>query len=150
MESTAMLTGYVGNDVDVKITKSGVSMTSFRVGTTPRIKRGADWVDGTTTWTTVVCYRALADNVGASLAKGDPVIVEGRVRTQVWTDGQHDLHERVVVEASSVGHDLNRGTTVFHRTPRRPADDPSLKDVEATVPIDDEEEAEVSDLVLVA
>jgi len=150
MELTVTLTGYVGNDVEVRKTKTGVSATNFRVGTTPRIKRGDEWVNGTTTWTTVVCYRALADNVGACVTKGDPVIVEGRVRTQIWTDEHHELHERVVVEAVTIGHDLNRGTTVFQRNQRRVIDDLSLRDAEATVPaeeIDETDETEASALV---
>jgi len=140
MESTVTLTGYVGNDIEVRRTKTGVSTASFRVGTTPRVKRGDEWANGTTTWTTVVCYRGLADNVGASLVKGDAVIVEGRVRTQVWTDDQRDLHERVVVEAISIGHDLNRGTTALQRNQRRLADDPAMSQAEATVPADDDED----------
>jgi single-strand DNA-binding protein len=55
--------------------------------------------------------------VAASVRKGDPVVVVGRLRTSVWEkDGQS--HERLVLEADMVGHDLNRGTSAFRRRPR--------------------------------
>ncbi len=125
MESTMMLTGYVGNTVDLKTTKNGTSFVNLRVATTPRLRRGDEWIDAPTVWTTVVCYRALADNVAASLYKGDPVIVEGKVRAQVWVDAQGDKHERTLVEAIAIGHDMNRGTSSFHRSsPRQPMNQP--------------------------
>jgi len=73
--------------------------------------------DGNTTWIEVSCFRLLAEHVAASVHKGDPVVVVGRLRTSVWEkDGQS--HERLVLEADMVGHDLNRGTSAFRRRPR--------------------------------
>jgi single-strand DNA-binding protein len=41
-------------------------------------------------------------------------LVVGKLRTNVWEkDGQ--THERLVLEADMVGHDLNRGTSIFQR-----------------------------------
>ncbi len=123
MESTIALTGYVGHDIELRSTRSGVPTVSFRVGTTPRVRTESGWNDGTTTWTTVVCYRALADHVAHSVGRGDPVIVHGRVRTQVWTDAGGEHHEKTVVEAVAVGHDLTRGVSAFARVPVRTAGD---------------------------
>ena len=122
MESTMTLTGYVGQDIELRQTRTGISTVSFRVGTTPRIKTADGWTDGTTTWVNVTCYRYLADNVGRCVSKGDPVIVHGRVRTQMWTDAGGINHERMVIEASSVGHDLNRGMSAFTRTSTKALD----------------------------
>ena len=56
-------------------------------------------------------------HVAASVRKGDPVIVVGRLRTSVWTkDGQ--TRERLGLEAETVGHDLSRGTAIFRRASR--------------------------------
>ncbi|MDR0849576.1 MAG: single-stranded DNA-binding protein [Propionibacteriaceae bacterium] len=123
MESTVTLTGYVGNEIEKKTTKAGQAFATFRVGTTPRVKRGESWADGNTTWTTVVCYRDLAQNVSDSVFKGDPVFVEGRVRTQAWVDKTGQNHERTVLEADTVGHDLRRGTATFRKTPFKPYGD---------------------------
>jgi single-strand DNA-binding protein len=68
----------------------------------------------------VTCFRGLADNVRESVHKGDPVIVHGRLRTG-WTDNQGVAHDRVSLEAITVGHDLTRGVTRFERNRREPA-----------------------------
>ncbi|MCL2470503.1 MAG: single-stranded DNA-binding protein [Propionibacteriaceae bacterium] len=122
MESTMTVTGYVGHNIELKQTKTGVSTVSFRVGTTPRMKTDNGWVDQATTWLNVVCYRSLADHVAGSVYKGDPVIVHGKVRTQAWIDAQGVQHEKMVIEAGAVGHDLTRGITVFKRSPARAPD----------------------------
>ena len=83
------------------------------------------------------CFRLLAEHVAASVRKGDPVIVVGKLRTNVWEkDGQ--THERLVLEADMVGHDLNRGTSAFQRRPRLSSTDSRETDGS---PPDDEVEA---------
>lgn len=143
MEAMMTLTGYVGHNIELRQTRTGLSTVSFRIGTTPRIRTDNGWIDGVTTWINVVCYRALADHVAASLVKGDPVIVQGRVRTQAWTDPSGAQHEKMVVEAGVVGHDLNRGVSAFSRSSTRPSEGPSSEAVsvqtDAKLANDDEE-----------
>jgi single-strand DNA-binding protein len=115
MEAYVHMTGYVGGDVEYRnhTTPTG----SFRLACTPRMRRGGDWTDGETTWLTVTCFRALAEHAASSIRRGDPVIVIGRLRTQVWTkDGVQQ--ERTVLEALTIGHDLTRGTSAFNRSER--------------------------------
>ena len=95
----------------------GVPFTSFRVASTPRhfdASQGS-WVDGRTQWVTVKAFRDMAFNVAASVHKGDPVLVHGRLQTEEW---QSETGQRttVVVEAVALGHDLARGTGRFART----------------------------------
>ena len=119
MEAMISMTGHVGGDVEARPTRlTQTTSATFRLACTPRIRRRGDWADGETTWLTVTCFRALAENVAASLHKGDPVVVVGKLRTQIWNDDQGERHERTVLEASSVGHDLARGTTEFRRVER--------------------------------
>lgn len=119
-EAFVTFQGWVGNEVTHRETPQG-SVANFRVGSTPRIrKRNGDWVDGPTSWFSVSCWRGLADSVRDSIRKGDPVIVHGRLRVDVWerTDGQSSV--TYVVEASYVGHDLNRGTSTFLKSTTAP------------------------------
>ena len=117
-ETFVTFQGWVGNEVVHRETPQG-NVANLRVGSTPRIrKRGGEWVDGQTSWFSVTCWRGLADNVRDSIRKGDQVFVHGRLRTDVWEreDGQTSV--TYVVEATTVGHDLTRGTGTFLRSAR--------------------------------
>lgn len=116
--------GWVGNDVTHRDV-NGVNVANFRVASTPRIKRKGEWRDGGTTWYSVSAWRALADNVNASLKKGDAVVVHGRLRSDAWKRQDGQVSQTLVVDASLVGHDLTRGTSTFLRStkPERPDHD---------------------------
>ena len=113
MDAIITVSGNLGADVEFH-KGDGFSKASFRIACTPRLRRGQDWVDGHTTWLNIECSNRIADNVRDSLTKGDPVVVTGRLRTRVW-ESQGTKHERMVIEASSIGHDLSRGTSKFTR-----------------------------------
>jgi single-strand DNA-binding protein len=125
MEAYLTVSGHVGGEVELRRTQqTNTARATFRLACTPRVHRQGNWTDDPTTWLTVICWRSLGEHVADSLAKGDPVVVVGRVRTQAWTDDDGQ-HERMVVEATTVGHDLSRGTAAFRRVQRvdaQPAD----------------------------
>ena len=115
MEAFVHMTGYVGGDVEVRNSSAtGATIASFRLACTPRIRRSGDWVDGQTTWLSVTCFRSLADHALASVKKGDPIIVVGKLRTSVYEKNGETV-ERLSLEATTLGHDLTRGTTEFRR-----------------------------------
>jgi len=126
VEAYVHMTGYVGGDVEFR--NNTVATASFRLACTPRIRRGGDWTDGETTWQTITCFRSLAENAASSVRKGDPVIVIGRLRTQVWNK-EGVQQERTVLEALTIGHDLTRGTSAFHRNERVPGSEDRETDV---------------------
>jgi single-strand DNA-binding protein len=75
------------------------------------------WKDLPTVWVSVKAHRTLANNVMASLHKGDPIIVVGSLGMDVWTkDGQSQ--SALVIEASAIGHDLSLGATRFEKLGR--------------------------------
>ncbi|KGM08967.1 single-stranded DNA-binding protein [Cellulomonas carbonis T26] len=94
----------------------GVPYTSFRLATTPRWYDGklGRWVDGRTEWITVKAFRDVAFNVAASVRKGDPLVVTGRMRTEEWTS-EGVVRTGLVLDVSALGHDLTRGTSTFAR-----------------------------------
>ncbi|MFG2632994.1 single-stranded DNA-binding protein [Streptomyces sp. NPDC048362] len=89
----------------------------FRLAVTARYwdREKSAWTDGHTNFFTVWANRQLAVNVTASVEVGQPVVVQGRlkVRTEV-RDGQQQWAS-ADIDAVSIGHDLARGTAVFHR-----------------------------------
>jgi single-strand DNA-binding protein len=118
------IVGHVGTDVDYRRIGTGTDLSTFRVASTPRRwdrgQRG--YVDGTTTWLSVQCWRTLALHVRDSIRRGDPVIVVGKLKTEEWTkDGIRN--SRFILDAVSVGHDLNRGVSSFRKV-ARPAEAP--------------------------
>ncbi|HLT61282.1 MAG TPA: single-stranded DNA-binding protein, partial [Microlunatus sp.] len=69
----------------------------------------------------VVCWRRLAEHVGSSLRKGDPVVVYGSLRTRAWRKENRSGHDIEIV-ARTVGHDMSQGTSMFTKAaPRRDA-----------------------------
>jgi single-strand DNA-binding protein len=120
-ETHVTLQGNLGGDVRFTDTAKG-AVAHFRVGATPRWpdRTTGAWVEGDTTWYSVTAWRALARNCAASLGKGDPVVVHGRLSAREWS-GPQGSGTDLEVDATFVGHDLNRGTTSFARTSPGPA-----------------------------
>lgn len=139
------ISGYVGTSVDFRSSKgNGYDRAVFRLGSTPRFRDRRDgvWRDQETVWMTVKVWRGLAQNVAASVQRGEPVIVVGRLRAERWTDDDGQEHHRDVLEATTVAHDLNRGTTAFHRAERAAArETPSADDTQVYAKLDREAEA---------
>jgi single-strand DNA-binding protein len=116
-EAHVSLTGYVATQPVMKEVRTGVTNLTMRVAWTPRWQDRAtgEWVDGNTSYVTVICWRRLAGNVAICLRKGDPVVVKGRLSVRNF-DGKEGVPRTAVeIDASSVGHDLSRGVAQFQR-----------------------------------
>ncbi|WEV52504.1 single-stranded DNA-binding protein [Bifidobacterium sp. ESL0704] len=115
-QGTVTISGFMGANPQSFGREGGPAAASFRIGCTTRYFNPAvnEWRDRPTTWINVKVFRQLAENVLSSLKKGDPVIATGNLATEEWTrDGTK--HSRMVMEATSVGHDLSFGISVFQR-----------------------------------
>jgi single-strand DNA-binding protein len=112
----------VGNVVDepkLRETKTGTKVLSFRVASTSRRydKEQERWIDNETMYASVTCWRWFAENVAASLHKGQPVIVTGKIFTREYRKDE-TVRASYEIDAEAVGHDLARGRSVFTKTPR--------------------------------
>ncbi|BDZ49963.1 hypothetical protein GCM10025867_22040 [Frondihabitans sucicola] len=120
MTDNITLVGVVATPPKSMQTASGLSIVSFRLASSQRRydrTRNA-WVDADTNWYSVTAFRQLADNASASLAKGDRVIVAGRLRVRSWENGEKS-GTAVEVDADALGPDLLFGTTSFTRVAGR-------------------------------
>lgn len=113
------ITTIVGNVVDTpsrRVLDSGVCVASFRVASTARrFDRVTNrWADGESLFLKVTCWRGLAENTIASVVKGDPVVVTGRLFTRTYevAESRRASYE---LEATAIGLDLNRGRATFKR-----------------------------------
>jgi single-strand DNA-binding protein len=117
-EAQVIMTGYVATQPRMREIAKGVQVVSMRVAWTPRhVDRGTgEWTDGVTSFATVTCWRKLAENVGACVHKGDPVIIRGRFRNgRTYTDKSGVQRREDEIEALEMGHDLSRGIAIFRR-----------------------------------
>jgi len=113
------LSGNVTDDPRQYQFKDGARVTSMRMAVNRRVldQQTNTWQTRDTTYYTVRCYRGLADNVHQSVAKGQPVVVYGRLRIkQFERDGEHRFWAEI--EAVSVGHDLKWGIATFEKPVR--------------------------------
>lgn len=79
------------------------------------MRETGQWVDGNSLRVRVNCWRALASNVNASVTRGDPLIVTGRLFTRDWEDENGQKRVQYELDAAAIGHDLSRGRAVFER-----------------------------------
>ncbi|GAA4593858.1 hypothetical protein GCM10023194_59190 [Planotetraspora phitsanulokensis] len=113
------LSGNVTDDPRQYQFKDGTRVTSMRMAVNRRVldQQTNTWQTRDTTYYTVRCYRGLADNVHQSIAKGQPVVVYGRLRIkQFERDGENRFWAEI--EAVSVGHDLKWGIATFEKPAR--------------------------------
>jgi len=119
-EAPVYLAGFMVNDPKFKKVGDDVSSVKLRIAYTARWRNRetGEWADGATTFVNVQCWRQLADNVATCLRKGEPVLVMGRLRIRHYDDNEGKSRVAVEIDATSVGHDLNRGMAHFFRASR--------------------------------
>jgi len=120
MRSSVTLSGNLVSDVTLRATSAG-SVANFRMAVSESWwdKKTERWAERVT-YLQVSAWRSLGENVAASLAKGQPVVVVGKLRQREFDD-KEGVHRSVIeVDADTVGHDLARGRAVFARRPRGP------------------------------
>ncbi|WP_131746078.1 single-stranded DNA-binding protein [Frankia sp. Cppng1_Ct_nod] len=120
IEASLTLLGNLVDDPELRCTQNGNFVCSLRLAcTSRRFDRTQNrWVDSNTVFVTVTCWRQLAENVGASLHKGDRTLVIGRLRQRSFET--QDGSRRVVyeVDADAIGVDLTRQSAEVRRVVR--------------------------------
>lgn len=136
MNDTITIMGFIGNDPGGNTTAGGVPVVNFRVGSSQSRydAKTQTWIDTGTNWYNVSAYRQLAVQARASLQKGHPVIVTGRLRARDWDNGTA-RGTSLDIDAEAIGHDLRWGTSAFVRN-RPAAGRASSSDAAESMPAD--------------
>jgi single-strand DNA-binding protein len=114
-ETVMTVCGNLVADPEARSTKNlGRRFVTFRIASTPRRLVNGQYADGPTSFLNVVAFGRLGANALHSVKKGDSVIVQGRLRVSQWSSGERS-GTSVEVDAYTIGHDLNRGTTSLSR-----------------------------------
>jgi single-strand DNA-binding protein len=89
----------------------------FRVASNSRRRTAeGNWEPGNSLYVSVNCWsKGLVKGVGASLGKGDPVIVVGYIHTSEYDDREGNRRSSLEVRATAVGPDLARSTASVDR-----------------------------------
>lgn len=133
-ETHVTLVGTVIQDLRRRTTTDGAELISFRMASNERRfdRTTGEWVDGETLYANVTCWRRLVKGVAYALAKGDPVVVTGRLYTRSYeVEGQR--RQSTELDAVTVGIDLSRCIASIDRSKKLPA---------GTVPAGAEEQIE--------
>ncbi len=110
------IAGNAVEDPVRRLTSTGDPFVHFRLASTPRRRTASgEYVDGDTSFVDVHAFRGLARNAAASIAKGQPLVVHGRLRVREWSSGE-SRGTNVEIEAAHIGHDLRWGSAVFTKT----------------------------------
>jgi single-strand DNA-binding protein len=115
-------TTIAGNLVDtpeLRFTNTGTPVTNLRVAVTQRIQENGEWRDGETSFFKVNVWRGQAEHLADSLAKGDRVMVTGRLRQRSWETPEGEKRSAAEIEADEVGASLKFSTAKVERATER-------------------------------
>lgn len=81
-----ILVGNVGKDPEVRHLDSGVAVASFPFATSETYRNKENQKVTNTEWHNIVVWRGLAEIVEKYVKKGDPLYLEGKIRTRSYDD----------------------------------------------------------------
>jgi len=117
-----IITTVIGNavtDVSLRVTSAGTSVASFRIASNPRRfdKSTNSWIEQEPSYLSITAWSQLAENVALSVHKGQGLVVTGKLKVRQWQDADKS-GTNVEIDATAIGHDLNRGTSEFTKVKR--------------------------------
>ena len=117
------IVGNLVDDPELRFTNNGIAVANMRVAVTQRIQQDGQWRDGDTSFLKVNVWRGQAEHLADSLAKGDRVMVTGRLRQRSWETPEGDKRSIAEIEADEVGASLRFATAKVERAADRAAND---------------------------
>lgn len=121
--------GNLGNDPEISYTKAGKAVAKFSIAVSENWKDKDGNKQESTEWIRVVMFDRLAEIAGEYLKKGSQVYVEGKIRTNKWTD--NNGQDRYTTEILANEMQMLGGKSEQRTRPQTAADpfDPSDQEV---------------------
>lgn len=131
------LMGNVGKDPEIRYVEENVPVCSLSLATSESYTSKAGERITQTEWHNVVFWRGLAEIVEKYVKKGDPLYVEGRIRTRSYPDKEYPTITRYATDivASDVrllGQRDPNGSAPASKPAPRVASDPIVNVVSGT------------------
>ena len=79
------LVGNVTRDIELKYLRSGMAVCEIGLAVNERRKQGDQYVDEPV-FVDITLWGKTAELAAQYVAKGDPVLIEGRLKLDAWTD----------------------------------------------------------------
>lgn len=93
-----VLVGNLTRDPELRYIPSGTAVSEIGLAVNDRVKKGDQWVDETT-FVDVTLWARTAEVANQYLGKGSSVLIEGRLKLDMWEkDGQKRSKLRVVAD----------------------------------------------------
>ena len=115
--NTVNVVGNITRDPELRYTPSGASVTNFSIAWNRRYERNGEQVEEVS-YFDIVCWGSLADNVAASLTKGNRVLVTGRLDQRSWETPQGDKRSKIEITADDVAPSLRWASVEVSRNHR--------------------------------
>ncbi len=107
------LIGNLTRDPDLRYTQSGKETCSFSIAVAQYKNKADEWISD---FFNCVVWGKLAENVAKSLAKGDKVIVAGKIYVEKWTDKDSGKERQVTkIRVANMGPELSFATCEVSR-----------------------------------
>lgn len=92
MKQLVILLGNVGGDPEFKVLESGTAMAKFSLAVNEGYKdKNGEWQNHTE-WFKCVAWGKTAERVEKAVKKGQPLYIEGKIKSRSWED--QDGHTR--------------------------------------------------------
>ena len=116
-ENFVSIEGNLVATPEIRQTPSGKSVTTITIAHNTRVNVDGQWKDGNVSYFDVVCWEALAENIGASFQKGDRLVVTGSLSQRSWVkEGTDTTVYKVEINAEMVSASLRFATTAINKT----------------------------------
>lgn len=125
-ETVITVIGNLVDDPELRFTPAGVAVASFRIASTPRTfdRQANEWKDGDSLFLSCSAWRALGENVAASLSRGTRVIVQGRLKQRTYEDREGAKRTVFELDVEEVGPSLMNATATVTKAGRKAPQQP--------------------------
>jgi single-strand DNA-binding protein len=113
------ISGNCADAPELRFAPDGKATARMRVAVSERYQdSNGNWVDGTTSWHTVLCWGSLAEHAAETLNKGDRVLVHGRLAQREYSTESGEKRSVWELTADDLGPSLRHNGASVTRASR--------------------------------
>lgn len=116
MSNSVTITGNISTDVELSYTPGGNAVAKFNVA----VNSGSGDNQKLEGYFPVTAWRQLALHIAESLAKGDRVVVTGRLQQDRWENESGDKRSKIFIVANEVSPSLVFATASVRKAEQTP------------------------------